>query len=48
MDVDAGEPSPTGQAPQTIINVQPSPALKAEEGKQMEMPTLDLSEHVRH
>lgn len=48
MDVDAGEPSPTGQVPPTIINVQPSPALKAEEGKQMEMPTLDLSDHVRH
>lgn len=47
MDVDAGESSPTAAAPQTII-VQQSPALKAQEPAQMEMPTLDLSEHVRH
>lgn len=48
MDIDAGEPSPTGAAHPTIINVQPSPALKAEEPPKMEMPQLELSEHVRH
>lgn len=48
MDLDESQPSPTQSAPPTIINVQPSPALKAEKAPELELPQLDLAEHVRH
>lgn len=48
MDVDAGEPSPTGDIHPTIIQVQASPALKAEAPPKLDLPELELSEHVRH
>ncbi len=48
MDVDAGEPTPTGQSAPTIVNVQASPALKAEQPPKLDLPELELADHVRH
>ena len=51
MDMDADQSSPTNEKP-TVIEVhttpRASPIIKAAEAPKLDLPQLDLGEHVRH